>query len=172
MTNKKKTDLIGKNDKWAKESANISSSEKIRSTQIAFDFDLDLDTVLRLAAARRHITPSAIVREHLGLPIAEPSRKRISLSFTDSELAELAIRYQLDYIDKVKIKSYISNDISTTFSSDDDSQNALIRKKDELFKMQKSLNRVKAEVQALRAAADTVTKTIEAVCEKDESKGE
>jgi hypothetical protein len=171
MTSKKKTDLIDKNDKWAKESANISSSGAVRSTQIAFDFDLDLDTVLRQAAARRHITPSAIIREHLELTIAEPSRKRISLSFTDSELAELAIRYQLDHVDKVKIKNCIANDISTAFSVEDRSQSDLVSKKEELFKVQELLNCVKTEVQALQAAADKVTKTIDTACAKDMSKG-
>ena len=161
MTSKKLTDLIGKNEKWVKESAKISATGKLRSTQIAFDFDLDIDTALRLAAARRHITPSAIVREHLGLPIAEPSRKRISLSFTDLELIELASRYQLDHGDKAKVKNRISEEISTLFSSDQNPDNDPHNTKEERLSAQKSLRDIKAEIEGLQSSANRIKATID-----------
>jgi hypothetical protein len=162
MTRKKATDLIGKNEKWLKEAAKISANGELRSTQIAFDFNLDIDTALRLAAAKRHITPSAIVREHLGLPIAEPTRKRISLSFTDVELNELATRYKLSRDDKAKIKNRISDEIGALFSNGQGADDELLSTTAELVRAQKSLQDIKAELDCLRSSSHKIKATIDA----------
>lgn len=170
MSDDKSTDIISKNQEWAQEAAKIRSTEKTRTKQISFDFDLDVDTALRLVAARRHLTPSAIVRERLDLPIAEPTRKRISLSFTDIELSELAARYNLDSIDTTQIKSFISKEIQGAFNNTGDAEDGLGRKKDELARAENALNLVKDEMNSLQNAAIKISLNIESLCKKGQAK--
>lgn len=146
MANDKKTSAIGKNSKWLKE------SEKIKSIQLSFDFDLAIDTAVRLAAARRHVPPSAIVREALGLSTVTPSRSRISLSFTNAELATLGERYGLDSSDKSKIKSCIAEQINDEFSNEEDIgmvQAELLRTQAKLAKVQKESEKIAASMKGL-----------------------
>ena len=113
MPKDQKTDPIKSNPKWAAE------SEKIKSIQLAFDFDLAIDTAVRLAAARKHMPPSAIVRETLGLAVNAPSRSRISVSLSNDDLSQLAKRYNLESNDRAQIKSCIDKEISDTFADED-----------------------------------------------------
>ncbi len=141
MTQNNDKDLISKNRKWVKE------SEKIRTTQLAFDFQSDIDTAVRLAAARRHVPPSAIVREKLGLSTAKPSRMRISVSLNEDELTDLGQRYGIDPSDKAQIKKRISQEISAQFNDDGAEYT-----ESELVKAQEKLAKIKAESERIASS--------------------
>lgn len=146
MAKDRERQVISKNPKWVKE------SEKIRTVQLAFDFGRDVDTALRLIAARRHVSPSAIIRERLGLPIAAPSRKRISVSVNENELAELGNRYKIDPKDRAQIKKRISDLITAELESDDDINHVQIeleRAHMKLASVKKESARIAASLQGL-----------------------
>jgi len=128
MPKDKKTDVIKSNPKWAAE------SEKIKSIQLAFDFDLAIDTAVRLAAARKHMPPSAIVRETLGLTV---------------NASQLAKRYKLDPSERAKIKACIDREISDTFADDDNIEN-----------IQAELDQTRAQIRRFLKESEKLTQSM------------
>ena len=143
MPKDKKTDVIKSNPKWAAE------SEKIKSIQLAFDFDLTIDTAVRLAAARKHMPPSAIVRETLGLTVNAPSRSRISVSLSNDDLNQLAKRYNLDSNDRAKIKACIDKEISDTFAYEENVEN-----------IQAELDQTRAQIRRFLKESEKLTQSM------------
>lgn len=67
--------------------------QALRKIQVHFEFQQSLMRKIRLAAAAENLSYSDYVRKLVGLPYAKIQRPRISLSFSERDLALLAERY-------------------------------------------------------------------------------
>ena len=94
-------------DRSAKETVQASRRQRLRrdparfqaernalkKIQVHLEFQQSLMHDIRVAAAKENLSPSDFVRSLVGLSHAEIQRPRISLSFSDTDLKELASRY-------------------------------------------------------------------------------
>lgn len=84
----------------------------LRKVQVHFEFQQALLQRVRMAAAAENLSYSDYVRKAVGLPYAKIQRPRISLSFSESDLAKLAERYGKPVSEPSALKRCVMEEIN------------------------------------------------------------
>ncbi|MGI0118386.1 hypothetical protein [Zooshikella sp. RANM57] len=86
-------------EKWQQE------KKALKAVQVAFDLGEEIHLSIRREAVDKHLNPSDLIREILGLPInKKPQRPRLSISLSPDDFIFLAEKFDLAPDDKVQIK--------------------------------------------------------------------
>lgn len=100
-----KNDIRHKNPQWQKQKT------VLKKIQINFDFLPDVDRRIRLDAVNTSKSPSAVVREILGMETKTPQRPRLGVSFSEDELSDLYQRYGLSEGDRAALTRRITEQL-------------------------------------------------------------
>lgn len=84
----------------------------LRKIQVHFEFRQSLLRKVRLAAAAADLSYSDYVRKLVGLPFSKIQRPRISLSFSEADLAILAERYAKPEADPQVLKRCVLEEVT------------------------------------------------------------
>ena len=87
----------------------------LRKVQLHFEFQQALMQRVRMAAAAENLTYADFVRKVVGLPYARIQRPRISLSFSEEDLALLAGRYREPAAEPATLKRRVMEEMSRRF---------------------------------------------------------
>ncbi len=101
----------GKGDRFGAE------RKALKKIQVHFEFKESLMRDVRVRAAEENLNSSDYVRKIVGLPYAKIQRPRISLSFSDSDLASLAQKYSISATETAVIKRKVMEDIASHFGA-------------------------------------------------------
>ncbi len=96
-----------------------SSSKTVKTTQVAFNLDIDGRKRLRIEGAMDDMTPSDKARETLGLKLnTKKARSKLILNFTEEDFKLLAKKYGVDPEDKLAIRDKASEEIINKYSEE------------------------------------------------------
>ena len=87
--------------------------QALKKIQVHFEFRQSLLRKVRLAAAHEDLSYSDYVRKLVGLPFSKIQRPRISLSFSDADLAILAERYAQPSAEPQVLKRCVLEEITS-----------------------------------------------------------
>lgn len=107
----------GKADRWRGE------KKALKKLQVHFEFKQSLMRDVRTQAAEENLNSSDYVRKVVGLPYAKIQRPRISLSFSEGDLALLAAKYGTATEDTGEIKRRVIEDIAAHFQNSPNTPN-------------------------------------------------
>lgn len=93
--------------------------QALRKVQLHFEFQQTLMQRVRMAAAAENLTYADFVRKLVGLPYARIQRPRISLSFSEEDLALLAGRYREPAAEPAVLKQRVMEEVSHRFPGDE-----------------------------------------------------
>ena len=91
----------------------------LRKVQLHFEFQQALMQRVRMAAAAENLTYADFVRKLVGLPYARIQRPRISLSFSEEDLALLAGRYRAPAGELALLKQRVMEEVSHRFRGEE-----------------------------------------------------
>lgn len=100
------------NPKWQAE------ARVLKKLQLHFTFQPETLRRIKLDAAEDNLNTSDVLRKILGLHHEKQQRPRIGLSFTPSELEQLAQQFGVDATDSKAIKSKVVERVTRHYSSD------------------------------------------------------
>lgn len=86
--------------------------------QVHFEFQQSLMRKVRMAAAAENLSYTDYVRKAVGLPYRKRQRPRISLSFSEGDLARLAQRYGKPAQEPGTLKRCVIDEIHTQLGED------------------------------------------------------
>ena len=86
--------------------------------QVHFEFQQSLMRKVRMAAAAENLSYTDYVRKAVGLPYRTRQRPRISLSFSEGDLARLAQRYGKPAQEPGTLKRCVIDEIHTQLGED------------------------------------------------------
>ncbi len=102
--------------KWERE------KKAVRAVQLAFDVGEEVNRQIRLEALERNLNPPDRVREILGLPVnGKPVRPRLSISLSEEDFEQLAVQFDTDPADRLKIRQIAAEKLIGYISTDKDS---------------------------------------------------
>jgi len=85
---------IEKNPTWVKQ------SKALKKQQIHFSFMSQIESDIRIDAAKKGENPSNTIRRILDLDVKSPVRPRLGVSLTDAEISDLAKRFNIEPDDR------------------------------------------------------------------------
>ena len=90
----------------------------LRKIQVHFEFQQSVLRKVRMAAAADNLSYADYVRKAVGLPYAKRQRPRISLSFSEADIASLARRYGKPVSEAGVLKRCVMDEINAKLSGD------------------------------------------------------
>ncbi len=94
-------------EKWAK------SAKAAKAVQVAFDMDEKVQYSIRKKALDEGLSPSDQIRHILELPThRRPKRPRLTVSLSNDDYEQLAVRYKLDPEQQLEIKKKVMEDLA------------------------------------------------------------
>ena len=88
----------------------------LRKIQVHFEFQQSVLRKVRMAAAASNLSYADYVRKAVGLPYAKRQRPRISLSFSEADIASLAQRYDKPASEAAVLKRCVMDEINAKLS--------------------------------------------------------
>ena len=92
-------------DKWAPE------RKALKKIQVHIEMQRQMVNQVRVMAAQSDLVPTDFIRSVIGLPYTSVQRPRISLSFSEHDLAYLSERYGIPAAQTGQIKRRVQEDI-------------------------------------------------------------
>ncbi len=87
------------------------SEKTLRTVQLVFEFSQKVSDHIRMQANQNSLSASNQIRTILGLEIKQSRRPRLSVSLSEQDYQQLAVRYQLDVHDKWAIRQAIADEL-------------------------------------------------------------